>query len=105
MCLKIYDVAAVGNSADTQVYLGNMNKPVIIYTTPTCGYCKGAKEFMRAHNVDFTEIDVSSNQAKAKEMIEKSGQMGVPVIAVGEGTAQELIIGFDQMRLTKALGL
>lgn len=82
-----------------------MSKPVTIYTTPTCGYCKGAKEFMQTHNVQFTEVDVSSNQEKAKEMIEKSGQMGVPVILVGEGEGQELIIGFDQPRLAEVLGV
>ncbi len=82
-----------------------MNKPITIYTTPTCGYCKGAKEFMHTNNVEFTEIDVSSDQARAKEMIEKSGQMGVPVIVVGEGDAEQLIIGFDQPRLAELLGL
>ena len=82
-----------------------MNKSVTIYTTPTCGYCKGAKEFLNANNVEFTEIDVSSDQARAKEMIEKSGQMGVPVIVIGDGDSQELIIGFDQPRLAELLGL
>lgn len=82
-----------------------MDKTITIYTTPTCGYCKGAKDFLRTNNIEFTEIDVSQNQAKAKEMIEKSGQMGVPVIVVGEGPGQELIIGFDQPRLAELLGL
>lgn len=82
-----------------------MSKPVTIYTTQTCGYCKAAKEFMREHNVTFTEIDVGSDQDKAKEMIEKSGQMGVPVIVVGEGSEEQLIIGFDQTRLTEVLGI
>lgn len=81
-----------------------MSKPVIIYTTPTCGYCRATKEFFKEHNVAYTEIDVSSNHAKAKEMIEKSGQMGVPVIVIGEGAQEELIVGFDQPRLTAALG-
>ena len=60
---------------------------------------------MQTNNIDYTEIDVSSDQARAKEMIEKSGQMGVPVIVIGEGDTQELIIGFDQPRLAEVLGL
>jgi glutaredoxin-like YruB-family protein len=82
-----------------------MNKPVTIYTTQTCGYCKATKEFFKEKNVEYTEVDVGSSQDKAKEMIEKSGQMGVPVIVVGSGADEELIVGFDQGRLTKALGL
>lgn len=82
-----------------------MKKSVTIYTTPTCGYCKGAKEFLQANGVDFTEVDVSRDSVKAKEMIEKSGQLGVPVIVVGEGDTQTIIVGFDQPRLAQSLGL
>lgn len=82
-----------------------MNKPVRIYTTPTCGYCRATKEFFKEHTITYTEVDVSSNSDAAKEMIEKSGQMGVPVIVVGEPPDEELIIGFDQPRLSEVLGL
>lgn len=82
-----------------------MSKPVKIYTTPTCGYCRATKEFFKTHNVAYTEVDVSSDRDKAKEMIEKSGQMGVPVIVIGEGAEEEIIIGFDQPRLTESLGV
>lgn len=80
-------------------------KPVSIYTTPTCGFCKLTKEFLKKNNVSFTEFDVSADTAKAQEMVEKSGQMGVPVVAVGSGDQEELIVGFDQPKLSKALGL
>ncbi len=60
---------------------------------------------MKSQNVEYTEIDVGSDQAKAREMIEKSGQMGVPVIVVGTGGEEELIVGFDQKRLATALGV
>lgn len=76
-------------------------KKVTIYTTPTCGYCKMSKEFFKEKNVDYKEVDVSADQKAAEEMIHKSGQMGVPVIDV-EG---EIIIGFDQARLSQALGI
>ncbi len=82
-----------------------MSMPVTVYTTPTCGFCKLTKDFLRKNNIAFTEHDVSMDSAKAQEMVEKSGQMGVPVIVVGEGPKAELIVGFDERRLTKALGL
>jgi len=82
-----------------------MAKPVAIYTTPTCGFCKLTKEFLRKHKVSFTEYDVSVDTAKAQEMVEKSGQMGVPVTVVGEGAKATLIVGFDEGKLTEALGL
>lgn len=83
-----------------------MAKPVTIYTTQTCVYCKGAKEFMRSKGIEFTEINVGSDQEKAREMIEKSGQMGVPVIVIGEeGPDQVIIVGFDQARLAATLGV
>jgi glutaredoxin 3 len=81
-----------------------MNKQVTIYTTPTCGYCKAAKAWFADNEVEYSEIDVSSDQDKAKEMIERSGQMGVPVIAIGEGEEAELIIGFDEPKIAAALG-
>jgi len=87
------------------IYILPMSKPVTIYTTQTCGYCKATKEFLKSHTVEYTEIDVGTDQAKAREMIEKSGQMGVPVIVVGEGGQEELIVGFDQKRLSQALGI
>ncbi|MBI5045525.1 MAG: glutaredoxin family protein [Candidatus Niyogibacteria bacterium] len=74
---------------------------VIIYSTPTCGYCRMAKEFFKEHKIKFTEHDVSVDEAKRDEMIEKSGQMGVPVIFVDD----EMIIGFDESRLSELLGV
>ena len=82
-----------------------MSKPITIYTTPTCGYCKATKAFLQEKNIPYTEFDVSRDQAKAKEMIERSGQMGVPVIVIGEGAEEQLIVGFDQPRIAEALGL
>lgn len=72
---------------------------VIIYSTPTCPYCKHTKEFLKEHDVKFEDIDVSTDDEKAQEMIDKSGQMGVPVIDI-DG---EIIVGFDKKALKKAL--
>ena len=74
---------------------------VTIYSTPTCGYCKAAKEFFKKHNVKYTEHDVANDTAKAQEMIEKSGQMGLPVILIDD----EIIIGFDQPKVAKLLNI
>jgi len=74
---------------------------VIIYSTPTCTYCNAAKEFMRQHDVEFEEYDVSQDMEKAQRIIEATGQTGVPVIEI-DG---EFIIGFDKPKLTSALGL
>ncbi|USN45878.1 MAG: glutathione S-transferase N-terminal domain-containing protein [Candidatus Woesearchaeota archaeon] len=76
-------------------------KKVIVYSTPTCPFCHKAKEFLAAHNVPFEDVDVASDQARAKEMVEKSGQLGVPVIDV----AGVIIIGFDEAALQKELHL
>jgi len=74
---------------------------VTIYSTPTCGYCKLAKEFFDEKGVSYEEFDVASNEEKRNEMIEKSGQMGVPVIYVDD----DMTIGFDKAKLTELLGL
>ena len=72
---------------------------VTIYSTPTCHFCHAAKDFFTAHNVAFTEHNVASDLAKRQEMIQKSGQMGVPVITVGE----KVIVGFDEEKLSELL--
>ena len=76
-------------------------KQATMYSTPTCGYCKMAKDYFMENGVAYTEYNVSSDLEKRKEMIEKSGQMGVPVIYVDN----ELTVGFDKPRLAGLLGL
>jgi glutaredoxin-like YruB-family protein len=74
---------------------------VKVFSTPTCPWCQKVKEFLKEKNVEFEDIDVSTNQEAAKEMVEKSGQMGVPVVMVDS----EVIVGFDQDKLKGALKL
>jgi len=78
-----------------------MNKTVKIYSTPTCPYCVRAKQFLSDNNIVFEDIDVSTNQTAADEMVQKSGQMGVPVLDI----AGEIIVGFDKERIKQTLGL
>lgn len=78
-----------------------MSKNVLIYSTPTCPYCIRAKQFLTDNNVAFENFDVSIDQARADEMVQKSGQMGVPVLDI-EG---EIIVGFDKDKIKQALGI
>ncbi|MFC1873332.1 glutaredoxin family protein [Chloroflexota bacterium] len=74
-------------------------KKVVIYSTPTCPYCKRAKDYLSQKGISFVEHDVAQDKKAAKEMIDKSGQMGVPVIVVDD----KIIVGFNQAILDKEL--
>ena len=76
-------------------------KNVTIYSTPTCHFCHMAKDFFTANSIVYTEYNVASDLEKRKEMIEKSGQMGVPVIVI-DG---EITVGFDKPRIVGLLAL
>lgn len=78
-----------------------MDKTVTIYSTPVCHFCHAAKEFFTENKVDFTEYDVAADAKKRQEMIEITGQMGVPVIQIGE----DVVIGFDEGKLRELLEL
>ena len=74
---------------------------VKMYSTEWCVYCKYAKKFFEENKVPFEEVDVENNPKEAEEMVEKSGQMGVPVIDIGG----KIIVGFDREGIKKALGM
>ncbi|MBU1007263.1 MAG: glutaredoxin family protein [Candidatus Omnitrophica bacterium] len=76
-----------------------MSKTVKLYSTSTCSYCHRAKDFLKQNNVQFEDVDVGIDPAASKEMMDKSGQMGVPVIDI-DGT---IIVGFDKEAISKAL--
>jgi len=76
-------------------------KNVIIYSTPTCVYCKLAKDFFKQNNVEFVEKDVFMDEAARTEMLQKTGQMAVPVIDV-DG---KIMVGFDKGHLKELLGV
>jgi len=78
-----------------------MDHTVTVYSTPACSWCQAAKEHFRSNGIDFEDVDVSSDMARAREMIEKSGQYGVPVIEI-DG---EIVVGFDRNRIDALLGL
>jgi glutaredoxin 3 len=78
-----------------------MEHTVTVYSTPTCSWCQVAKDHLQAHAIDFEDIDVSADMERAREMVEKSGQYGVPVLDI-DG---EIIVGFDRARIDTLLGL
>ena len=78
-----------------------MDTQVTIYTTPTCHFCHAAKDFFGENNVAFTDHDVAVDADKRQEMIEMTGQMGVPVIKIGD----DVIVGFDEGKVKELLGL
>jgi len=75
------------------------DKKVTVYSTPTCPYCKRAKDYLSRKGVVYTDINVAENREAAQEMIRKSGQMGVPVITIDE----QVVVGFNQALLDSLL--
>ena len=80
-------------------------KKVKIYSTPTCTYCVMAKDWFGENNIEFEAVDVSQDESARNELVEKTGQMGVPVIEIGEGKEVETIIGFDKEKISELLNI
>jgi glutaredoxin-like YruB-family protein len=78
-----------------------MRKKVVVYGTSTCPYCVRARQFLEDNNIDFEDIDVSADPEKVRDLVEKTGQMGVPVVDI-DG---EIIVGFDKEKISQALEL
>lgn len=77
------------------------DKNIIVYSTPSCPYCVMAKTFLKERNIPFEDVDVSRDRARAMEMVEKSGQMGVPVLDIGGN----IVVGFQPNVVADLLGL
>jgi glutaredoxin-like YruB-family protein len=80
---------------------GKTQKPVIVYSTPSCPWCNRLKQYLRQNNIRFRDIDVSKDQKAAEEMVKKSGQQGVPQALIGG----EIVVGFDKKKIDKLLGI
>lgn len=74
---------------------------VIIFSTPTCGYCNMAKKYLREKRIRFKDVDVSRDAAAARDLVRRSGQMGVPVLDIGG----KMIVGFDRPKIDRLLGI
>ena len=75
------------------------DKKVLVYSTPTCPYCKRVKDYLTQKGVSFSDYNVAEDREKAKEMIDKSKQMGVPVIIIDD----DVVVGFNQAKLDSLL--
>ncbi len=78
-----------------------MDKDIIIYSTPSCHFCHVAKEFFTNHQIEVTDINLAEDVAERQAMIKLTGQMGVPVIKIGN----EVLVGFDEAKLKELLSL
>lgn len=77
-------------------------RKVEIYSTSSCHFCHLAREFFTANNILFIDYNVGTDTLKRAEMVDKSGQMGVPVIVIDD---KDVVIGFDRNGLTKLLDI
>lgn len=76
-----------------------MDTQVTIYSTPTCHFCQAAKAFFKEHNISYQDNNVVEDADKRKEMVAMTGQMGVPVIRIGD----DVIVGFDERKIKELL--
>ncbi len=76
-----------------------MAKNITVYSTPTCVYCKLAKDYFTSKGLSYSEFNVAEDDAKREEMVEKSGQLGVPVIDI-DG---KIFVGFNKSEIEKAI--
>ena len=77
----------------------NEEKKVEIYSTPSCHFCHMAKDWLNEKQIPFVDYNVGEDKEKRKEMVEMTGQLGVPVIKIGD----EIMIGFNQEQMAKIL--
>lgn len=76
-------------------------KKITIYSTPTCHFCHMAKEFFKDNNIEYTDYNVASDIEKRKEMVQLTGQLGVPVISIDN----DIFVGFQESKFREILGL
>jgi glutaredoxin-like YruB-family protein len=74
---------------------------VIVFSTPTCSYCNMAKQYFRRNKIRFKDVDVSRDEAAARDLVRRTGQMGVPVIDING----KLIVGFDKPQINRLLDI
>ena len=78
-------------------------REVVIYSTPNCPYCTQVSDYLKEKEIDFKEIDLSKEPEKAQQLVEKTGQMGVPVIIIKTGSKEKIVSGFNREELDKLL--
>lgn len=74
---------------------------VILFTTPTCSWCRVAKNYLKEKNIKFKAVDISKDRRAAEDMVKRTGQQGVPVILINNRP----VIGFDKNKINRLLGI
>jgi glutaredoxin-like YruB-family protein len=74
---------------------------VVVFTTPTCSWCRVVKQHLKKHNIRFKEIDVSKDERAARDMVRRTGQQGVPVTLI----QNRPIVGFNKQQINRMLGI
>ena len=74
---------------------------VIVFSTPTCTYCNATKRYLRERSIRFKDVDISKDEAAARDVVRRTGQQGVPVIQIGSA----LVVGFDRPKIDRLLSL
>ncbi len=82
-----------------------MTKKVVVFGTNTCPYCFMAKDFLKDNGIEYEDVNLSETPERAGEMIELSGQQGVPVIVVEKGGKKHVVIGFNKEKLKELLDI
>ncbi len=77
-------------------------KKIEVYTSPSCHFCNDLKEFLKGNNLEFVEHDVQSDEKVRQELVERSGQLGVPVVFIDD---TEMVVGFNKEKISELLGL
>jgi len=80
---------------------GKPQKSVTVYSTPTCSWCTVIKRHLQENGIQYREVDVSTDQKAAEEMVKKSGQQGVPQTDING----QIVVGFDKTRINSLLGI
>ena len=95
-------VSAILSVLQNRIYNMNEDKKIEVYSSPTCHYCVDLKKFLDEKGVQYTEYDVTTDEEKRKELLERSQQVGVPVMFIND---TEMIDGFDKEKIVASLGL
>ncbi len=77
------------------------SRKVIVFSTPTCPFCHQAKAYLKEKGVEFEDVDVSQDQQRAQQMVERSGQMGVPQLWIDD----QVVVGFNRPQINMMLGI
>lgn len=77
-----------------------MNK-IRVFSTPSCPYCVTLKEFLKDRGFEYEDINVATDMKAREEMVQKSQQMGVPVVEI-DG---QIVIGFDRKKIVQLLNI